>query len=315
MKAIGGYFELECGREPLYYQDGIYLNICRSALRYLIRALGIKKIHVPVFTCHVVNDSILQEGCKIETYRLNRSMMPDKEFPLEDYIIYNNYFGVIGNNVKELALHYPNLIVDNAQAFYSQPKSRATVYSPRKFFGLPDGGILRGEDIPTLNIEQGHSFEVSSHLLKRIDFGAQAAYADFTLNDNALEQYHLEQISNLTLTLMGNIDYELVKKKRLDNFNMLHQFLSTDFFISMAEDDVPLVYPLLVKDGNAVREKLIKNQIFCARYWPNVFNDTNPSELEYELTTNLIHLPIDQRYGIEDMNRIIGIINSIESEC
>ena len=48
MKAIGGYLELECGKEPLYYQDGIYLNLCRSALRYLIRTLGIKKIHVPV---------------------------------------------------------------------------------------------------------------------------------------------------------------------------------------------------------------------------------------------------------------------------
>ena len=308
MKAIGGYFELECGREPLYYQDGIYLNICRSALRYLIRALGIKKIHVPVFTCHVVNDSILQEGCKIETYRLNKSMMPDKEFPLEDYIIYNNYFGVLGNNVRELALHYPNLIVDNAQAFFSQPKCRATVYSPRKFFGLPDGGILRGEDIPILNLDQGHSFEVSSHLLKRIDFGAQAAYTDFTLNDEALEQYHLEQISNLTLTLMGNINYKLVKTRRLDNFYILKQSLPTDFSISMAEDDVPLVYPLLVKDGNTVRSKLIQNQIFCARYWPNVLKDSKPGELEYELTTNLVHLPIDQRYGKDDMDKIIQVI-------
>lgn len=315
MKAIGGYFELECGKAPLYYEDGVYLNICRSALRYLIRALSIKKIHVPVFTCHVVNDSILKEGCEIETYRLNKSMMPEKDFPLDDYIIYNNYFGVLGNNVRELSQYYPNLIVDNAQAFYSNIDCRAAIYSPRKFFGLPDSGILRGKNIPLLELSHGHSYEVSSHLLKRIDYGAQAAYVDFTLNDEALEQYPLEQISHLTLSLMGNIDYELVKKKRLDNFNMLQQALPTDFPISMAEDDVPLVYPLLVKDGNAVRTKLIQNQIFCARYWPNVLNDTRPGELEYELTTNLIHLPIDQRYGEEDMKRIIGIINSIKNEC
>ena len=307
MKAIGGYLELECGKEPLYYQDGIYLNLCRSALRYLIRTLGIKKIHVPVFTCHVVHDSILQEGCEIETYRLNKCMMPDKIFPIEDYIIYNNYFGVLGNNVKELASRYPNLIVDNAQAFYSKVDCRAAIYSPRKFFGLPDSGILIGENIPSLRLPYGHSFDVSSHLLKRIDYGAQAAYADFTSNDEALEQYPLEQISNLTLSLMGNIDYEMVKKRRLDNFKMLQQSLPTDFPISMAEDDVPLVYPLLVNDGNAVRRKLLHNQIFCARYWPNVLNDSKPGEWEYELTTNLVHLPVDQRYGVDSMKRIIEV--------
>ena len=311
MKAIGGYFELECGKEPLYYQDGIYLNICRSALRYLIRALGIKKIHVPVFTCHVVNDSIQQEGCEIETYLLNKYMMPDKDFPIEDYIIYNNYFGVLGNNVRKLSQYYPNLIVDNAQAFYSNVDCRAAIYSPRKFFGLPDSGILRGKNIPLLELPYGHSFEVSSHLLKRIDYGAQAAYADFTANDEALEQYPLEQISYLTLSLMGNIDYEVVKRRRLVNFKILQQGLPTDFPISMAKDDVPLVYPLLVKDGNAVRAKLIQNQIFCARYWPNVLNDSKPGELEYELTTNLVHLPIDQRYCEEDMDRIIKIFKLV----
>lgn len=309
MKAIGGYLELECGKAPLYYQDGIYLNICRSALRYLIRALGIKKIHVPVFTCHVVNDSILQEGCEIETYRLNKRMMPEKDFTLDDYIIYNNYFGVLGNNVRELSQRYPNLIVDNAQAFYSNIDCRATIYSPRKFFGLPDSGILKGKNIPLLELSHGHSYEVSSHLLKRIDYGAQAAYADFTSNDEALEQYPLEQISSLSLSLMGNIDYELVKKRRLDNFKTLQQSLPTNFPISMAVDDVPLVYPLLVNDGNTVRAKLIQNQIFCACYWPNVLKDSKPGELEYELTTNLVHLPIDQRYGEEDMKRIIETIN------
>jgi len=308
MKSIGGYFELECGKTPLYYQDGIYLNVCRSAIRYLIRALGIKKIHVPIFTCHVINDSILQEGCEIERYRLNEEMMPDKDFPIEDYIIYNNYFGVLGNNVREMALRYPNLIVDNAQAFYSNVECRAAIYSPRKFFGLPDSGILRGRNIPFLELPQGHSFQVSSHLLKRIDFGAQAAYTDFTSNDEALEQYPLEQVSNLTLSLMGNIDYEFVKKRRLCNFNILQQSLPTNFPISMAEDDVPLVYPLLVKDGNVVRTKLIQNQIFCARYWPNVLNDSKPGELEYELTTNLVHLPIDQRYGKEEMEYINNVI-------
>lgn len=305
---IGGFFELECGKTPLYYKDGVYLNICRSALRYLIRALGIKRIHVPVYTCHVVYDAIRQEGCETLFYSLDSNLMPTKEFSKEDFIIYNNYFGCTGSKVKELAAIYPNLIVDNAQAFYSQPDCRAAIYSPRKFFGLPDGGILRGKDIPSLELEQGHSFDVSSHLLKRHDYGAQAGYQDFCENDNALEEYPLERMSKLTKALMGNIDYENVRIQRLANFRYLQKYLLTAFPLSMASDDVPMVYPLMIENGSELRDKLIRNGIFCARYWPNVLNESHISNIEYDFTMNVVPIPIDQRYGIEEMERVIEII-------
>lgn len=308
MKAIGGYFELECGTTPLYYRDGIYLNICRNALRYLIRALNIKKIHAPIYTCNVVHDSILQEGCNIELYSLDEKFFPNKEFHKDDFILYNNYFGVLGKNVKVLSSLYPNLIVDNAQAFYSEPECRAAIYSPRKFFGLPDGGILRGKDIPTLDLEEGHSFEVSSHLLKRIDYGAQAAYGDFINNDKVLEDYSLQKMSNLTRSLMGNINYKNAALVRKRNFEILHNELNSTFPFSIATDDVPMVYPLILENGIEIRNKLISNNIFIARYWPNVLKSCREKDLEYRFVTQILPLPIDQRYGTKDMNRIINVI-------
>ena len=310
MREIGGYFELECGSRPLYYQDGIYLNICRSALRYLIRVLGIKRIHVPFYTCYVVNDAIRQEGCEVVNYKLDSQLMPIKKFCKDDFIIYNNYFGLTGNKVNELASLYPNLIVDNAQAFYSQPNCRAAIYSPRKFFGLTDGGILRGKDIPTIELQQGTSYDVTSHLLKRHDYGAQAAYRDFCANDEALEQYPLQSMSKLTMALMVNIDYEGVRERRLQNFKYLNENLSTEFPISMSSDDVPLIYPFYTESGAEIRMRLIDNGIFCARYWPNVLKDIESDSLEYNLTTNIVAIPIDQRYNKYDMDSIIEIIDS-----
>ena len=309
MKSIGGYFELECGKAPLYYKDGVYLNICRSAIRYLIRTLGIKRIHVPTYTCYVVNDAIQQEDCEVVSYTLDSNLMPTREFPKEDFIIYNNYFGCTGNKVNELAAIYHNLIVDNAQAFYYQPNCRAAIYSPRKFFGLPDGGILRGKDIPSLQLKQGYSVDISLHLLKRHDYGAQAGYQDFCTNDKALEKYDLDSMSSLTMALMGNIDYERVRKQRLANFFYLKEHLPTAFPISMDMNDVPLVFPLLIENGDELRAKLIQNKIFCARYWPNVFYAVNKSSVEYNLTKNIVAIPIDQRYVVEDMERIIETIS------
>ena len=77
----------------------------------------------------------------------------------------------------------------------------------------------------------------------------------------------------------------------------------------MSMDDVPLVYPLLIENGSELRNKLISNKIFCARYWPNVLNNCKDQSLEYHLAKNIVSLPIDQRYGEGDMSRIISIIN------
>ena len=310
MSAIGGYFELECGNTPLYYSDGIYLNNCRNGLRYLIRALGIRKVYLPYYSCHVVAESILKEGCEVVKYWLDRDLMPVSDFRTDDFIIYNNYFGVTGQKVAEMSRLYTNLIVDNAQAFYNKPCCRASVYSPRKFFGLPDGGILRGHDIPSLDLVRGNSYGVMSHLLKRLDLGAEAGYTDFSLNDAELDNYPVEEISGLTRALMGNIDYVKVKNRRIENFNYLKNNLPTLFPISMESTDVPLVYPLLMENGSELREKLIENKVFCARYWPNVLDDTDEKTWESFMTRNIVAIPIDQRYGISEMKRIVNIINS-----
>lgn len=308
MKAIGGYFGLECGKTSPYYPDGIYLNNCRNGIRYLIRTLGIRRIYIPYYTCNVVEDAISQEKCEIRKYRLDRDMMPVDDIPKDEFIVYNNYFGVSGENVRQLSGIYPNLIADNAQAFYSDPDCQAAVYSPRKFFGLPDGGILRGKDIPRLNIPTGHSSHIASHLLKRLDYGAEYGYQDFVRNDALLEDYQVEEMSSLTKALMGNLDYESVRQRRISNFNFLSAELKTEFPIKMSDDDVPMIYPLLIKDGSDIRDRLIANKVFCARYWPNVIEEVPKDSLEYDLAKNLVAIPIDQRYGEEEMNLILRYV-------
>ena len=45
-----------------------------------------------------------------------------------------------------------------------------------------------------------------------------------------------------------------------------------------------------------------------ATYWPNVLKWCSEDMLEYELTNNIIALPIDQRYGREEMDYIIKLL-------
>lgn len=310
-KEIGGYFELECGHNAPYHNNALKFNSGRNALRYMIQQLAIKKIFVPYYTCPVVWQAINAENCQIIPYDIDENFTPTTEFQKNDFVLYNNYFGICGNNVAELAAQYSNLIVDNAQAFYASLQGRAAFYSPRKFFGLPDGGLLIAEDIAKPNCEQSTSFDKCSHLLKRHDLGAADGYNNFKQNDASLDNAPIFAMSKLTEALCGNIDYQMAKKIRLQNFAFLHQNLKhiNKIATNPATNDVPMVYPLATNNFD-LRQKLIANKIFVARYWPVEKGcDCMTSALSDKMAETIIPLPIDQRYNIDDMNRILEIID------
>ena len=68
-----------------------------------------------------------------------------------------------------------------------------------------------------------------------------------------------------------------------------------------------MVYPYFVPI-NGLREKVIENKIFVARYWPKVLEWANPDDIDYQLAYKMQPLPIDQRYGEKEMYKIIKII-------
>lgn len=299
---IGGYFGLECGAPSRPPFAGAYVNSSRNALRLILRTYGVRRLWLPAYTCPVVNRAVEEEGCAYDQYGLDADFLPDREFGPEDFVVYNNYFGVCGKNVAALAARYRNLLVDNAQACYARPVSRAAFYSPRKFFGLPDGGIAAGEGLSAEGLPQDRSVARCGHLLKRLDTGAESGYGDFHREEDTLLGAPVRAMSSLTAALMGGIDWEWAKARRLENFRHLDAHLKSTFPFVMSEDDVPMVYPY-VTDDPGLRKRLIANRIFVATYWPDAVGCD-------KLRDTILPLPIDQRYGRKEMDRILEVINA-----
>ena len=114
----------------------------------------------------------------------------------------------------------------------------------------------------------------------------------------------------MTEAMMRGIDYSTKANRRIHNFHILDKALrDTNRFKWVIDYGmVPLVYPYYVENGAALRQRLITNKVFCARYWPNVLQWCKPDTLEYQLAENIVCIPIDQRYGEEEMEAIIEII-------
>src|SRR5690606_8277584 len=106
--------------------------------------------------------------------------------------------------------------------------------------------------------------------------------------------------------ILGSIDYDEVKRKRVENFHYLHKELGNRnlLHIDSLEGSVPMAYPFRTANTE-VRSRLLSNRVYCATYWPNVADWCNPGDLEIRLMAEVIPLPIDQRYNIEDMNTIL----------
>lgn len=315
MEAIGGYFSLELPLREEYHKDAIRLNTGRNCLEYILRARGYKKVYVPYYTCEVVMEPINKLGISYEFYHIDIHFEIRDRFTLkaDEALLYTNYFGLKQHYVEQLAEKIgTRLIIDNTQAFYAEPiQGIDTFYTCRKFFGVSDGAYLYTDKLLDDEFVQDESYERMAHLLKRIDLSAEQGFSDFRKVDDGLDNQPIRKMSKLTQRIMQSIDYEAAAKKRRENYQMLHEVLiaENNLQLSLDKDAVPMVYPYLASI-KGLREKLIENKVFVARYWPNVLEWSKDGEWEHTIAIHTCFIPVDQRYGEYEMDRILRLILS-----
>ena len=307
MKEIGGYFGLEQFSGKEYYPELIPVANGRSALGYLLKARTIQKLYVPYFLCGSVSDFCQREGCAVEFYHIDRDFLPRFEKMLSEgeYLYIVNYYGQITNKqISALKTRYKNVIFDNVQAFFQPPVPGIdTLYSCRKYFGVPDGGYLSTDAILTPPLPKDLSKDRMKHILGRFEGIASDYYGDFKASDHAFTEMDARQMSDLTHNLLNAVDYESVRQKRNKNYNTLANALNQQNPLPLTAPDGPYCYPFYCENGMAVKKKLAEKKIYVATLWPNVLDEDAPLEQDY--TRNILPLPCDQRYNAEDMARII----------
>jgi len=310
---IGGYFELELRGGKHYHKGALCLNSARSCFEYVLRARGYKKVFLPYYTCEIVAQPCQILHVEHEFYHIDRNLEPVAlpELKEGEAFLYTNYFGLKQQCAERLARHYGSqLIVDNAQAFFAPALPGIdTFYSPRKFFGVPDGGYLYCDAPMDMELPQSLSYDRMSHLLKRMDLGAEAGYGDFKTNDENLSRQPIMKMSVLTEKILKSIDYISIKETRRRNYQILEEAIGKDNALKfeLSEEAVPMVYPFLT-DDKGLKPSLIQNKIFVATYWPNVLDWCEENDWEFQLAQQACFLPVDQRYGEEEMKEIVDII-------
>lgn len=318
MKEIGGYFGTELmvdvvQRIPHY--DGVFVNTGQNALSLILQSFReVRHVFLPSYCCTVIKETLQSLHISFTLYRIDINFELVSLPTLKDgeFIIAINYFGIKDSYIKQLLMIYgERLIVDNAHAFYAEHyQGIDTFYSIRKYFGVPDGGIAYVKE-PRLDIiNNDDSMVFNSHQILRDKGGAEAGFSEFRRNELLLGKQPLSKISQYSATVLRKVPFEHVKNIRLRNFNFLHSKLAETNHIAIPDSKsfrCPMIYPYY-SCISGLREKLIQEKIYVATYWPEFLEQMSENSVEYRFAKFLLPLPVDQRYGEEDMQRIIDVI-------
>lgn len=312
MREIGGYFQLDQLIDKPYHENLVELNTGRNSLLYLVEAKKISKVYLPYFLCNSMSDMLGKYGINFEYYHIGKDFLPvfEEKLKEDEYLYIVNYYGQITNDeIRKFKEEYKNIILDNTQSFFQKPVLNIdTIYSCRKYFGVPDGAYLSTDVALDEILEEDQSSSRMKHILGRFEGQASDYYNEFNKNDDAFKELPIKRMSKLTRNILGAIDYQKVIDTRNRNFKYLHDCLGSSNVLEIKLPHGPFAYQYYVENGIEIRKKLAEKKIYIPTLWPNVLKENLEDSIEYDYAANILPLPCDQRYAVEDMERLIEVL-------
>lgn len=305
---MGSFIELQFPSGLEFYKgvkNITRLNTGRAAIWHAFRVTGCECIWLPYYQCDSVREFLARKGAQTKYYHIDKHFNPIDLNPSEnEAALLVNYYGVMSaSRMESLAKQYRNAIIDNSQAFFSQPLDNCmNVYSCRKFVGVPDGAYVIGEGAERFvdEYEQCFSSDTALFMLQRIEYGCEGkAYQSRQINEHRIDTEDCMKMSKLTRTILDGTDYKLIKQKRRENFDLARELLDGVNCIDAAEyydkDTVPMVYPLVVEnDGLLDRLQAVKH--FQGHWWSYICDELSENTVENWISRYMIPITIDQRY-------------------
>jgi len=315
---IGGYFALEGTLTPnSLYKTALKFQSARAAFSALLLAGTPKRVWVPRYICDGMLAPLRGSGIETRFYDIREDFGVDPSLRLEaaDWLLYVNYFGLCDALEEELLQRFDpaQLVMDHAQALFS-PARRclATIYSPRKFLGMPDGGLLISRlTVPSPEETDHGSVDRCQHLLLRADGKISSGYEAFKASEASLEDYTPRRMSPVSRYLFRNCDVQAVSLKRRQNFQALDERFGTinKIHVDLDREQTPLCYPLWL-ERPVNRPRLAQQNVFIPVYWQEVLHRCDRSSIEHNLSLNCLPLPCDQRYNLGDIERLVTCLRS-----
>ena len=326
---IGGMFGLDLeGRTgslpPLLRVPGLWLANARGALRLLHDTLHPTAVWLPSYLCDVVARAFPLP--QVRWYDVGGELRPVDaawvdEVQSGDLVLFIDYFGFARweENARAVRRRGAWVVEDACQSMLNEacsPCAQFVICSPRKFFGVPDGGILAAMGDAPLpvaelpRVEGEWWLEAFDAIQRRTAFdqhGGDRRWFDLFRRIEAGAPFAPHRMSALSeIVLRQRTDYAATAARRRANYERLARTLADValFPERLADGVVPIGFPVRLENREDVRRALFARDIFPPVHWD--LHDVVPAgfEASHRLAGQVMTLPCDQRYDEADMARV-----------
>ncbi len=292
-------------------------------LKFLKSEKGITRILLPDYLCSTILVPIHKLKLDYAFFPLNDILELEASsfsrlYSKKSSVLLINYFGLQDltsqiNAIKSID-EDAIIIEDDVQAYYEYQKPLGKVdfkyTSLRKTFAIPDGGLVKSKyTLPVIDITNTFGqYKAAAAMMKsmRDEYFDDEVYLEISkLGGNKIDEEIDCGISNLSKNLYYTLDTEIIREKRQANARHLTSQLrerGVSLLLPLSGDAVPLFIPVLLPDRDKVRKRMFDSNIFCPVHWPV---DSMPVKKGEELWKFELSLIIDQRYYLNDMNKIL----------
>lgn len=336
-KLIGGLFgfpEISEGANcrPSFLGDRsmCFVN-ARSALATLVDYLSPCTVWLPSFVCEVVVSALEKNCAEIRYYGINRYLRP---VPLDwvekvgagDIVLIIDFFGFPGDSeaMKVVKERGAVVVEDASHALLSMGVGQAAdyvIFSPRKFLGVPDGGILVSKgnsqlpQTPLVGAPANWLLDALMATVLRREFDKYGGDRNWFELFRKVEAsapvggYAMSQISESLLHFAFN--YDEISSRRRENYAFLLDSIGRlALFKELPAGVVPLGFPILVAERDHVQQALFAENIYPPVHWPVQTFVPAQFRSSHQLADHIMTLPCDQRYERADLLRMVRIIET-----
>jgi len=320
MTAIGGFFglELPLAGEPYHLPaQSLALSSGRACLRRILECLRPSRVWVPFYICDVALASIAHSGASVEFYAVDTALdpvLPAGQPSAGDVVVYVNYFGLKASGASAFAASLGRrAVIDDTQAFFQRGYSGSCSFnSARKFFGVPDGGYAYGDGLAATQAPASSAIRYD-HLITWWLGDRERAFEQYRANEACIAD-EPAAMSAFTRRVLAGVDYVGARRAREENFARLHEKLGSKNRLAIFGDEAvgPFCYPLLVEKP-VPWDVLWRRGMFVPRLWADVEKRAGNDMFRWEcqLASQLLPLPVDQRYDAGDMNRLSAAVAEV----
>lgn len=323
------------GHDPPFLRpdDVTFLN-ARSALHCLVAQLHPETVWLPSFLCPILTE-VAAAQAKVRYYdpvilaQATGDWLGD--VGAGDVVLFIDYFGFAYPRewLVQAAGQGACVIEDACQALLTcgvGNHADFVLFSPRKFLGVADGGILsaRGDRALRPTEWQPVATEWWSTTL-----GACTQRADFDLHGGDRGWFELYQQAETTAptgpfrmstlshsAILDQFDYPQISRRRRENYlHLARRLPEYALFPRLDEGVTPLGFPAVFDNRDHVRRHLFAEEIYPPIHW-QIRSVVPPARrASHELAGRIATLPCDQRYDIDTMERVVDAVRRVATPC